>query len=274
MTAENAIDLSRCATDRIALCRIGLVVGAAALLFGILGPFGTHVLMAFGARLAYWLVTAAAIGGPIALTLWALRRHVFTGRLPWWVSGLVAVLAVLPGLLVVEAALAFWAPHAAQYVTVPELAVQILILNLLGVGAENLLRTLLANRPEAEAAGPAAPTAATVPFADRLPPHLAGARLLALQAEDHYLRIHTAAGEALIHMRLSEAVARLGAVDGLQVHRSHWVARAALAGTERREGRLFLRLEGGLLVPVSRSFRARLAAANWLTAPHEHVKKF
>lgn len=281
MTARPAtFDLSRCVTDRAVASRIGIVVLASGLLLGILGPFGTHLLMAFGSRVAYWLATAAAIGGPIALSLWMIRRHMFRGRLPWWASVGVAVLATLPGLLVVRAALSHWAPVALQHVTTAELACQILILNLIGVGIHALLQRLSATsvplaagtepRPMAQ---PALRSAASAPLADRLPAALCRARLLALQAEDHYLRVHTAAGEALIHMRLSEAVLCLGAVEGMQVHRSHWVARSALAGSERRDGRLFLRLEGGGLVPVSRSFRNRVLAAGWLTDAHEPVKK-
>lgn len=283
MTAQPAsLHLSRCVTDRALAARVGLVLTACGLLLGILGPFGTHLLMAFGPRLAYWLATAAAIGGPIALALWAMRRHVFRDRLPWWAPLGVAVLATLPGILVVRAALSHWAPDALQHVGTAELACQILLLNLLGVGIDALGRRLRAgSAPAAETTepGPVSQAQAALPppagpgLGDRLPAALARARLLALQAEDHYLRVHTTAGETLIHMRLSEAVLCLGGVEGMQVHRSHWVARSALAGSERRDGRLFLRLEGGGLVPVSRSFRNRVLAAGWLTESHEPVKK-
>lgn len=92
----------------------------------------------------------------------------------------------------------------------------------------------------------------------------AGARLLAVEAEDHYLRIHTDAGDDLVLMRLRDAVAALGAVPGLQVHRSFWVARAAVAQIERRGPAAQIVLAGGLTVPVGRTYMAALREAGWL----------
>ena len=71
-------------------------------------------------------------------------------------------------------------------------------------------------------------------FLDRMPPRV-GRELLALQMEDHYVRAHTEHGSALILMSLKEAIAELGDAEGMQVHRSWWVARGAVAdkGLER-----------------------------------------
>lgn len=51
----------------------------------------------------------------------------------------------------------------------------------------------------------------------------------ALRAEDHYLNVITATGSQMILMRMSDAVAELSEIDGLQIHRSYWVARAGVA---------------------------------------------
>ena len=99
----------------------------------------------------------------------------------------------------------------------------------------------------------------------RLPMNLRHARLLALQAEDHYLSVHTDAGSALILLRMSDAVAELSGVEGKRVHRSWWVARAAVVGTASEKGRTLLRLVDGLKVPVSRSSRPELAREGWLS---------
>ena len=100
-------------------------------------------------------------------------------------------------------------------------------------------------------------------FMDRLPAHLQHSRLLALEAEDHYLRVHCDSGSALILMRLSDAVAELGRLEGARTHRSWWVARDAVTGAERGGGRATLRLVNGLRVPVSRSYSAALRARHW-----------
>jgi len=101
-------------------------------------------------------------------------------------------------------------------------------------------------------------------FLARIPAKL-GRDLLALEMEDHYVRVHTAEGSDLILMRLRDAVAELAGLDGLQVHRSHWVAAAAVTGVERRpDGKLTLVLRNGLRVPVSRSYAAGVRAAGWV----------
>lgn len=102
------------------------------------------------------------------------------------------------------------------------------------------------------------------PLLARLPPHLGTARLLALEAEDHYLRVHTDAGSALILMRLSDAVQETGGEDGARCHRSWWVARRAVRSASRQGSVVRLHLDGGLEVPVSRSHLRTLRSAGWI----------
>ena len=82
--------------------------------------------------------------------------------------------------------------------------------------------------------------------------------------EDHYVRAHTAKGSDLILTPLKDAIAELGDVEGMQVHRSWWVAKAAVVGSTASGRNLSLRLSNGLEVPVSRASVARLRAAGWL----------
>ena len=82
--------------------------------------------------------------------------------------------------------------------------------------------------------------------------------------EDHYVRAHTDLGSDLILTPLKAAVAELADVEGLQVHRSWWVARSAVAAPVI-EGRSYsLRLTNGLEVPVSRASVAKARALGWL----------
>nr|WP_255714076.1 LytTR family DNA-binding domain-containing protein [Pelagibacterium xiamenense] len=62
-------------------------------------------------------------------------------------------------------------------------------------------------------------------------------------------------------MRLADAIAETDGVAGLQIHRSHWVAASAVAGLERRNGKTFVALRSGALLPVSRSYLAAARAA-------------
>lgn len=99
--------------------------------------------------------------------------------------------------------------------------------------------------------------------ADLLVPRLRTAHLLAIEAEDHYLRVHTDSGSDLILMRMTDACAMLTEVPGARVHRSWWVAQAAVNASEHRAGRMTLDLASGLQVPVSRSMQLQLKHDDW-----------
>jgi DNA-binding LytR/AlgR family response regulator len=110
----------------------------------------------------------------------------------------------------------------------------------------------------------AAPASAPPPkFLARLPAKLRGGELFAVEAEDHYLRLHTSLGQDLILLRLADAIAELEGIEGAQTHRSWWVAKAAVSQVERGDGRATLTLKDGAEVPVSRGFARQLRAAGW-----------
>lgn len=105
------------------------------------------------------------------------------------------------------------------------------------------------------------PALVTFPAAlrTRLPPDIAR-DILALETEDHYLRVHAAAGSALILMRMADAVALLDPRLGMQVHRRWWVAQAGVRELTRDGQSLSLRLADGKTVPVGRTFAAAVRA--------------
>lgn len=70
-------------------------------------------------------------------------------------------------------------------------------------------------------------------FLRRHAPRLTEGRLLALEAEDHYLRVHTDRGSTLILMRLRDAAEALGPSAGWQPHRSFWLASGVEANAQR-----------------------------------------
>lgn len=90
----------------------------------------------------------------------------------------------------------------------------------------------------------------------RLEPRLHGG-LLSLTGRDHYVDVRTTAGTGAILMRFSDAMAEVAPVEGAQIHRSHWVAWAAISGVERDGGKLVV-LVGDEKLPVSRSYRQSL----------------
>ena len=93
-------------------------------------------------------------------------------------------------------------------------------------------------------------------FFDRLPPRL-GHDVIYLKVSDHYVDVTTAAGSAVILMRLSDAVAALGDL-GMRVHRSYWVAYGHITRLIRQERRTLVRVTNGQELPVSRARVAEL----------------
>ena len=85
-----------------------------------------------------------------------------------------------------------------------------------------------------------------------------------LRMQDHYIEVHTDKGMEMVLLRFRDALREVEDIEGMQVHRSHWVARAAVDAVERRDGRITLRLVNGTRVPVSRSFAPALRARGWI----------
>lgn len=127
--------------------------------------------------------------------------------------------------------------------------------------AVTFLNWLMARAKAADA--PAEPAVART-LTDKLPVRLRTADLHALQSEDHYLRVHTSAGDALILMRLTDAIAAASALEGEQTHRSWWVARAAIEDARREGSQAVLTLKGGIEAPVSRANVPKLREKGWL----------
>jgi DNA-binding LytR/AlgR family response regulator len=126
---------------------------------------------------------------------------------------------------------------------------------------------MLINRPGlATHAAPPSGLAArgAVRFLDRVPEKLKGGILYAVQAEDHYLRLHTSKGSDLILFRLADAIGELDGIEGAQTHRSWWVAKDAIGEVKRDHGRVFLRLQDGTQVPVSRPNAKALRESGWI----------
>ena len=101
-------------------------------------------------------------------------------------------------------------------------------------------------------------------FRRRLSAKRRSARLIAIEAHDHYLRVHTDAGAELITLRFADALDELSRAHGWRVHRSWWVAADAVQEVRWRRGVGEIRLVGDLTAPVSRTHGPVLKAAGWL----------
>lgn len=244
------------------LSRVLTICLAAGVFLGLTGPLGT-IAIPVGLRLGYWIV--AAVGG--GLLGWACAVLVMRwGRArdsAWLMIVAIAVLMTPPGTVLIWAWSKLAVPGEPAFDDWPRLFGAVFVISLAMTALNRLILPAAIGRlagPPQQTAPDAAPLS---PFLNRLPPRLRGAAVHAVEAQDHYLRVHTSQGSDLILMRLSDALGELAMLDGAQTHRSWWVARRAVRGASRGDGRAVLTLEGGLEVPVSRAHAPALRAAGW-----------
>lgn len=225
---------------------------ATGLLLGLIGPFGSYLNDGLAARMAYWTalvwlgVVLHSLSAAVALDLaerWRAPRAVMVAAAVAIASAPLAALSAALGRLV-------WPRYTAGLGPLDWYGQTLIISGLLVAGLLWLEARLSPRRPPESAAG-------------EMPPRLRD-RVLCLQIEDHYVRVHTAQGSELILMSLKDAMAAMAGVEGLQTHRSWWVARAAVAQAREAGRAASLVLTNGVIAPVARNRIAHLRAAGWL----------
>jgi hypothetical protein len=236
---------------------------ASALVYAFLAPLGTNAL-----PLQQRVVENFTLGFACFPILWPPMRLAlrYGDR-----AGLPEPFVVIGGLVILAAPVSLMGSliehlfHPGMPPTNP-VVVYFMILALQPISAAYLIveRRLTRPRPvvalATAAEGPA--IAGPARLIARLNPRLGG-ELVALQGEDHYVRVHTALGSELLLMRLGDAIAELDGLEGERVHRSWWVARGAV-GESRMDGRrACLVLTNGLEVTASREATVELRRAGW-----------
>jgi hypothetical protein len=254
--------------------RAGLAMLFAAIL-AFLAPFGTYRFDAID-RVGYWTVQMAAwliLSQSAALLISYLPGMRSRNRAQRLIFS--TVLASLPMMLVTGVAtnmMSGWQPNPGDLIEF------FLSISLIGGGytflSDRLVERLTDARhvraPVAEPpSGPAEneQVAAAVEgptdtaLIERLPAHIR-AEILCLQVEDHYVRVHSSKSNAMVLMRLSDALRGIDHIPGSQVHRSWWVADKAVVGLRKTGRTAQLTLSNGALVPVSQPYLAH-AISTW-----------
>jgi hypothetical protein len=107
----------------------------------------------------------------------------------------------------------------------------------------------------------------TAPAGPRLRARLSSGftgEILALESEDHYVRVHGLRGSELLLIRLRDAIAEMDGLPGEQTHRSWWVARQAVAGVHARGRGCEIKLTNGERALVARDSVERLTRSRFL----------
>ncbi|MEQ8404653.1 MAG: LytTR family DNA-binding domain-containing protein [Oceanicaulis sp.] len=242
--------------------RLGAILRPAALILGvgtflaILAPFESHTV-GWPALWFYW-VGLIGLGGVFGFGAGELAPRLLPGA-PEWV-----IYAIIPAFVAVPVSVAILHLDGALSadLTIERLAFTygpVYVVSAF-VSAVAYAVDKLTARSQPASGAPARPARA---LTDKLPHRLRAAPVLALTSEDHYLRVRTANGEALILMRLTDAVAAMEGLDGARTHRSWWVAKDAVTDARKGDGRGVLVLSDGTEAPVSRTYYPALREAGW-----------
>lgn len=103
----------------------------------------------------------------------------------------------------------------------------------------------------------------------RLPQEL-GQNVIALSAEDHYVRVHTPKGNDLVLYRFKDAVREMPEEKGLQVHRSHWISQSAISRFEEAGRGYQVVLNDSIMIPVSQRYIEVLKARGFSPDRKQH----
>jgi hypothetical protein len=206
--------------------------------------------------LGYW-IGAVLLG----LVLYGSAYKVVSRLTPpssrsWWPAliGATLLASVFEALATRAAAFWLWPELARLRLSFPLWFAQTLTIGLVAMaGVSFVLRRSASSKKDDDG-----PSLSIKPVATSL-----GGDVLALQMEDHYVRVHRSAGSELILMPLSRAIDSVEA-EGLRTHRSWWVASHAVAAVEGNARSMRLRLSNGLVAPVARSAITHLKTAGWI----------
>lgn len=236
-------------------------------IFSVTGPYGTAERLSGLVRLAYW-TTVHLSTWTIAVVFSLMADALLRSRIKFMIARMMlgALLASLPISAVVAAInLAYFNERtdaiaiALEGLYIAPLCLLFCLLTWLNLSGrlpraaepppatpETHSRAPLAVRPE-------------IPLLSRMKPENRGP-LLHITVEDHYTAVKTTRGRELLLLRFSDALNELGDTDGMQVHRSHWVAAQHVQELLRENGKLAVRLADGVEIPVSRTYSAMVRA--------------
>lgn len=93
-----------------------------------------------------------------------------------------------------------------------------------------------------------------------------GGSLLYIKSEDHYLRIKTTAENKLILYKISDAIKQLDEshIEGMIIHRSHWVAKSAIKSHKKDGRKNLLILSNDEQLPVSTTYLKNLKSQSYI----------
>jgi LytTr DNA-binding domain len=272
--------------------RLAILVGFPVLIGLILGANQTRAgaYLPWHLSIGYWVLISTLTWWALAASTWITAFILRPWSIPGWVSWIVGGLL---GSFAARYLIYFTAFAFEPFMVNPELRVMPTVtfdlgfaryyatnwsaILLLWVLACAIARFVTLREPPSEvrnsSAQPELVEASTntsdvpaIGFLARLPAHI-GKRVVALHSEDHYLRVYTSLGDALVLGRLTDAIELCEArgLTGTRVHRSWWVVDSAVTSNHTDGRKVFLLLNTGTKVPVSLSYKETARTAGLLS---------
>lgn len=215
-----------------------------ALVLGFLGPFGSYAMPLFQ-RLLYWFILFNLgyffyhFSHKITERLFQNKNihPVFTYITP-------SLLAAIPLSILVGFATSYSLGHGITSIKyILYVLPQVLILGIVIDSVMRLIHIKLESQGNQVVPGES--------FINRLPAKI-GTELICFEMEDHYLVVYTEKGNHMMLMRMKDALIELNDFEGMQVHRSYWVAFDGIMSVKKEARKIILIMKNGMEIPVSR----------------------
>lgn len=230
-----------------------LTVVGVALFFAIISPYNAVTYLSFPVRWLYWVVT---IG-----TSWLMSMMCFAYLVPRRIAPGVAIavgsLAAMPAIFVIIYLVQIVIGFPVDPSFIPTLLASIW---LICIAVSWLYFVVSLGESKAQPVEVRGVESGVPPLNRQLPATFRDAEIVAIQADDHYVQIHTNKGVHMHYMRLRDAIELMSGTPGVRVHRSWWVNESAISRVRREGGNWRLDTEYASDISVSRSGLAQLKA--------------
>ena len=205
----------------------------------IAGPFGTYMSLSHSVRALYWLlIIGMAIAVSMTLKQALLRLRPDDHLLVRGAIMSVAMTLVFTPILITIAHVT-GGLRASVAEVAPAMALNVFLVSCSIATAQWVHQLQSKSLPK---------------LMKRLPEERRWGDVIRISSRDHYVEVITEHGTETLLMRFADAIGEMDGIEGMQVHRSHWVAKRGICRVEREKGRWYVCAKDGERVPVSRSY--------------------
>jgi hypothetical protein len=241
---------------------------ALVVIFAWMEPAGSAGI-GFGKGLVFWTIQISILI-PLLITVQHLASHYVTLNIPHtpWIqtalSGVVGAMLFVPIAYFLDVVFAIPEDESSSHIlfgllddaagVVLPVTVTWLALNapwILQLDFSRRLTEPATQEPNPQVDRPTSKTGQPTRFLEELRRRTSG-ELISISSELHYVRVVTTDDEIMFLFNLKDALEELPSDAGVQIHRSHWVAKAHVRGITKRNGISECALSNGKRLPVSR----------------------